>query len=232
MSTFQKTLSVKEMNPSDQPRERLQQLGPDALTDAELMAILLRTGNKHHNVISMSQKLLSEIGGLGKLNRKSWLELQNISGMGPVKAITIAAAMELGRRAISHNFHSEIRFHQPRSIANYFMPMLKDQRHEQFVVVFLNHANALISHKKISSGGPTATVVDIPEILKQALLHDAQGIVVIHNHPSGSVSPSGHDRTLTQRIKDGCDFVGITLKDHIIIGGGTFFSFRDENLIL
>lgn len=223
--------TVKEMLPDDQPRERMLKHGPETLSDAELLAILFRTGNRYQNVIDLSRTLLSEMGGLGKLNRKSWQELAKIPGVGKVKSLTLIAALELGRRSLSADFTDAIFFRSPDEIAAYFIPRLKDLRQETFQVVCLTPAKSMITSSRISLGGATSTVVDPSEVIKTAILNDAHSIILIHNHPSGNPKPSQADIKLTRRIKDGAQLLGIGVDDHLIIAGNTYTSMHAEQLM-
>ena len=220
--------TVKDLQHDEQPREKLQRYGAGSLSNAELLAILIRTGSEQSNVIDTSRMLLYQFGSLDKLARKDWQELRSIKGIGQVKAITLTAAFELSRRLQAGSDEPRIRMRSPEEVAAYFCPRLRDERREHFIVVFLNSAKYMSGHKTISSGGQTSTIVDPAEIMRQAIMNEANSIVVIHNHPSGNTVPSESDVNLTLRIRDAGKLMGIFLEDHLITGGYDYTSFKLE----
>jgi DNA repair protein RadC len=223
--------TVKEMQPDEQPREKLLKYGKDALSDAELLAILLRTGTKGMNVLDASKALLNHFDGLRNLARQDWRSLKVIPGIAKVKAITLEAVFELSRRMQAASLGEQVKITCPEDAAAFFSPRLRDLSHEEFYVAFLNNAKVLTGSQKISSGGNKATVVDVSEVFRQAILNRANSIIVAHNHPSGYARESASDVHLTNRIIEGGKQIGIPLDDHIIIAGDRFVSFRNKNLI-
>jgi DNA repair protein RadC len=223
--------SVREMQPGEQPREKLMAYGADSLSDAELLAILLRTGTKGLNVIDASRALLDHFNGLRNLSKQNWQALKVIPGIAKVKAITLEAVFELARRIQVASLGEEIVIDSPDAAASFFRPKLRDLTKEEFYVAFLNNSKVLTGFKKVSSGGSTATVVDPAEIMRQAILNQANSIILAHNHPSGYLKESKADINLTQRIKNSGDLLNIPVNDHIIIAGDGYISFKAKNLL-
>lgn len=223
--------SVREMQPDEQPREKLLAYGADSLSDAELLAILLRTGTKGLNVVDASRALLDHFNGLRNLSKQNWQALKVIPGIAKVKAITLEAVFELARRIQIASLGDEIIMNSPELAAAFFMPKLRDLPNEVFYVAFLNNSKVLTGFKKISSGGSTATVVDPAEIMRQAILNQANSIILAHNHPSGYLKESKADINLTYRIKKSGDLLNIPVNDHIIIAGDGYISFKAKNLL-
>lgn len=223
--------SVREMQPDEQPREKLLKYGADSLSDAELIAILLRTGTKGLNVIETSRALLTRFGGLRKLSKQNWQSLKVIPGIAQVKAITLEAVFELSRRLQVASLGDEISMHSPELAAAYFMPRLRDLPHEEFYVAFLNNSKVLTGFKRISSGSSKATIVDVAEVLRQAIINRASSIILAHNHPSGYRKESAADIRLTKRIVESGLLLSIPVDDHIIIAGDHYISFREKNLL-
>jgi len=223
--------SVKEMSPDEQPREKLIRYGAESLSNAELLAILLRTGSQKMNVIQTAHALLDHFNGLRKLARQDSLSLKVIPGIASVKAITLSAVFELSRRIQISSLGDEVKITCPKDAAAYFSPILRDLNNEQFFVGFLNNAKVLTGFKKISSGGSTGTIVEPADVMRQAILNHANTILLVHNHPSGILKESQADIRLTQRIVKVSRDLGIPVDDHIIIAGDQFISFRNKNLI-
>ncbi|MEX0661482.1 MAG: DNA repair protein RadC [Balneolaceae bacterium] len=223
--------SVKEMSPDEQPREKLVRYGAESLSNAELLAILLRTGSQKMNVIQTAHALLDQFNGLRKLARQDSQSLKVIPGIANVKAITLSAVFELSRRIQISSLGDEIIITSPADAAAYFSPILRDLNHEQFLVGFLNNAKVLTGFKKISSGGSTGTIVEPADVMRQAILNHANTILLVHNHPSGVLKESQADIRLTQRIVNVSRDLGIPVDDHIIIAGDQFISFRSKNLL-
>ncbi|MCC5942676.1 MAG: DNA repair protein RadC [Balneolaceae bacterium] len=222
--------SVREMQPDEQPREKLMKYGADSLSDAELLAILLRTGTKGLNVIDTSRALLDRFGGLRNLSKKNWQSLKVIPGIAKVKAITLEAVFELSRRLQVASLGEQVQMHSPELVAAFFRPRLRDLPHEEFYVAFLNNARVLIGYKRISSGGSKATIVDVAEVMRQAILNQANSIILAHNHPSGYAKESAADIRLTKRIAESGDLLSIPVDDHIIIAGDEFISLKEKKL--
>jgi DNA repair protein RadC len=221
--------SIKNWAIDDRPREKLSTKGPEALSDAELLAILINNGNKQKSAVELARDVMAlgnnHLGELGKLSVNA---LKKIKGIGPAKAITIAAALELGRRRHSLAHIDKKTMRGSSDIGEYLKTALKDYNYEVFAVVFLNYANKIKHFEVVSKGGFTATVADPRLILKKALEHEATSIILCHNHPSGNLKPSSADRSITQKIKQAAKFIDIEILDHIIISDAGFYSFADN----
>lgn len=225
------SLKVCEMQADEKPREKLMRHGAASLSDSELLAILVRTGTRRHNVIDLSRLIMDRSGGLRGLIRRSWLELSQEPGIAAAKAVTLEAAFELARRIQQTPLGERPKIRCPQDAAAFFAPLLRDLKKEVFMVGFLNHSKHLTGSRRISEGGMTATVVDPAEVMRQAILHHASSIVVAHNHPSGSTDESHADRLLTRRIAEAGMLLGIPLNDHIIIAGDAYASFREKGFL-
>lgn len=222
--------TVKDMPPDEQPREKLMKYGASTLSDAELLAILLRTGTKKLNVINTAKALLHQFDGLHNLVRKNWKALKVIPGIAGVKAITLEAAFELARRIQVAALGEEIQFTSPENVNAYFGPKLRHLNKEQFLVAFLNNRRVMTGYQTISTGGQTATIVDPAEVMRQAVLAEATSVILIHNHPSGNNRASTADVQLTKRLAEAGDILGIPVDDHVIIAGYNFVSMKNEHL--
>lgn len=225
-------MNIKSWSPEDRPREKLLLKGTSALSDAELIAILLRSGTAKLSAVDVAKKVLAHVeNNLDSLARLSVKELMKAKGIGEVKAITIVAAMELGRRRKEQAPDEKPKIENSRSAFELIKGDLMDLPHEEFWVLLLNRANRLIKKKRVSEGGVTGTVADPKIIFKLALDELACSIIVAHNHPSGNLKPSDSDLSLTKKIKEGGKLLEVSLHDHLIIGHGQYFSFTDEGLI-
>jgi len=226
-------LSVKDWSPEDQPREKLMSKGIGALSNAELLAIILRSGTKNETVVELSQRILQSFGNdLNRLGKASANDLMsNFKGVGEAKAIGIIAALELGKRRKADDMNDRKKIICSMDIYNYFYPFLSDLQHEEFWALFLNHSNRIIDRYRISQGGVTETIVDGKIIYKEAITRLASFVILCHNHPSGNCLPSSHDNTITLRIKKGLEQLEMHLLDHVILTGGSYYSFADEGRI-
>ena len=225
-------MKLKELCKDEMPREKMLEKGADALSNAELLAILLRTGRDGKNVIDMARELLlSGNGTLAGLAEMSIEKLCTISGIGPGKAITVAAAFELGRRAsLQSALDSAGALTSPHKVFDIMQPITKDLDHEECWVLFLNKTNRLICKERISSGGLDSTVIDLRVIVRKALDKKALAIILVHNHPSGTSLPSRADITQTQALQKALKTCDIALLDHVIIARDSYYSFADEEL--
>ncbi len=226
-------LSIKSWAEEDRPREKLLLKGKSTLSDAELIAILLRTGVVGSSALDIAKKILHHVNGdLNELGKLSVAELKKMErGLGDTKSITIVAALELGRRRQSSEVREKPIIRTSRDSFDYIYLEIADLKHEEFFVLYLNRRNQVIGSKNISSGGVTGTVADTKIILKHALELLATGIVAVHNHPSGNLQPSEADKKLTRNIKDAASLMDIALIDHLIIGDKNYLSFADEGLL-
>lgn len=222
--------TVKEMLPDEQPREKMLNYGASSLSDAELIAILLRTGTQKMNVIETSRALLAHFGGLHSLIKSDWKELSVIPGIAKVKAITLEAAFELARRIQVAGLGEEIQLTSPESVSAFFGPKIRHLNNEVFYVAFLNNKKVLTGFHQVSSGGSNATIVEPAEVIRQAVLNKANSIILVHNHPSGVCKASSADINLTKRIAESGKLLGIPVDDHVIIAGYEYVSLRGERL--
>ena len=224
--------SIKQWAKDDRPREKLLMKGAESLSDSELLAILIVNGTRSKSAIDLAKEVLilgkNNLPELGKLTVK---ELMKIKGIGEAKAISIVAALEIGRRRQAMNYREKAVMTSSTDVANYLQSLLKDYRHEVFAVLFLNRANKINHFQIVSEGGITGTVADPRIILKKALEEDAVGIILCHNHPSGSLKPSGADQELTRKIKEAAKFFDIKVLDHLIVSDAGFYSFSDEGIL-
>ncbi|MEM6346003.1 MAG: DNA repair protein RadC [Bacteroidota bacterium] len=214
----------------DRPREKLLQRGLGALTDAELLAIIIGSGSRELSALGLAQHILNQTGGLADLARAQVTELTHIKGIGPAKAISIVATFELGRRK-SLPQNKKFRVSGSSSAAQYLSPILQDQNQEVFYVLFLNRNHEIESEKEIFRGGIASTIVDPKLVFREAIHRLASSIIVAHNHPSGNLKPSQADIQITQKLQKGSQLFDITLLDHLIISQKGYFSFADEGLM-
>jgi DNA repair protein RadC len=233
MENFNKpSTSIKNWAADDRPREKLLSKGAEVLSNSELIAILINNGSKDKSAVDLAKEVLKlgsdNLNELGKLTLK---DFQHIKGIGEAKAITIAAALELGRRRQASATLDKTIVQSSKDIAQYLKAILKDFTYEVFAVLFLNKANKINHFEIISRGGITGTVADPRIILKKALEQDATSIVLSHNHPSGSLKPSKADEELTQKIKEAAKYFDIKVIDHIIVSEDGYYSFADEGLL-
>ncbi len=225
--------SIKDWAEEDQPRKKLLQLGAHSLSNSELLAILIYNGTREYSAIDVAKNLLKTVNNdLQKLGTQTAQELvkRHIKGLGQVKAITIAAALELGvRRNASGRKKDQVT--KSGDIAEYLRATLEYRKQEVFAVVFLNRGNRVTHFEIVSEGGLTGTVADPRVILKKALEQEATSLVLCHNHPSGNLRPSKADELLTQKIKQAASFLDILVMDHIIVSNEGYFSFADEGML-
>jgi len=223
---------IKSWSESDRPREKLLEKGRAVLTDSELLAILIRSGSREETAVELSKRILKSVDNdLAALSKLSVKDLAKFKGMGEVKAITIVAALEIGRRRAEAQIVEKSKITSSKDVADYFEGRLVDLHHEEFWILILDRANQIIKSENISKGGITGTVVDSRLIFKSAIENLASGIILCHNHPSGNNQPSQADIDLTQKVKQAGKMFDIQVLDHIIIAGGKFYSFADEGLI-
>jgi DNA repair protein RadC len=224
--------SIKEWPEDDRPREKLLSKTTIALSDSELLAILINNGIKNKSALDLAKDILSRVNNnLNQLGKLTVNELMKTKGIGKAKAVTISAALELGRRRNSMLPLEKPIIKDSHELAKYLQVMLQDHRREVFAVVFLNRANKINHFEIISQGGITGTVADPRIILKKALEEDAVNIILCHNHPSGNLQPSKADEDLTLKIKEAAKYFDIKVLDHIIVSDEGYFSFADEGII-
>ena len=219
----------------ERPREKLIKYGSEYLTNSELLAIILRTGinNKKgsRSALDISKSLLSGYKNLNELLDASVAELTGVSGIGIAKACQIIAALELGKRAVSEKNGNNKSFRCSEEVANYYIPLLKDLKKEQFRVLLLDVKNKLIKEVLISQGSLTSSIVHPREVIKPVIKDSAASVIFIHNHPSGDPEPSNDDIEITDRLCKSFNILGINVLDHIIVAGSGYFSFKQKQLI-
>jgi DNA repair protein RadC len=213
---------------TERPRERLLAKGSDALSDAHLLAILLRTGRRDSSAVQVAIELLDRVGGVGGLVRCGVEELCATHGVGPAKAAQLKAAVELGRRSMAVPLSTGMRISSSGEVFKHFHPALRDLKHEIFKVVLLDAKNTVVKETTVSEGSLTLSVVHPREVFALAVRESAAGILCVHNHPSGDPMPSLEDRQLTDRLVAAGRLLGIRVLDHLIIGEGRYVSFADE----
>lgn len=224
--------SIKTWAKDDRPREKLRQKGAAVLSNSELLAILILNGTRQKSALDLAQEvLLSGKNNLNELGKLSVKDLMRIKGIGEAKAISIVAAMELGRRRQAAASIEKPVVTSSADVATYLQTSLRDYKHEVFAVLFLNRANKINHFRIVSEGGITGTVADPRIILKKALEEDAVSLILCHNHPSGSLKPSKADEELTYKIREAAKYFDIKVLDHLIVSDDGYYSFADEGLL-
>jgi DNA repair protein RadC len=228
----ERNYSIKQWAKDDRPREKLLAKGASVLSDSELLAILIHNGTRQKSAVELAQDVL-RLGkdNLNELGKLSLNELMKIKGIGEAKAISIVAALELGRRRQATASLEKQVVSSSTDVAVYLQSKLRDYKHEVFAVIFLNRANKINNFRIISEGGITGTVADPRIILKKALEEDAVSLILCHNHPSGSLKPSRADEELTYKIKEAAKFFDIKVLDHLIVSDDGYYSFADEGIL-
>ena len=221
-------LTINRWAEEDRPREKMMSKGAQALTNAELLAILIGSGSGDDSAVSLMQKVLASYGdSLDRVGRLSVEELCHFKGIGPAKAITILAACELGRRrAVEQPERRQVR--SAAQVYDYFYPLMRDLPVEEFHVLLLNQSATIIDSVRIGVGGLTETVVDVRVILREALLKRATALILCHNHPSGNLRPSKHDDRLTRQVQEAAKLLNLSLADHVIFTDNGYYSYADE----
>ncbi|HXK43566.1 MAG TPA: DNA repair protein RadC [Anaerolineae bacterium] len=223
-------ITVKEMPEDERPRERLARVGPQALSSAELLAIILRTGVKGENVVTMASRLLAQYGGLAGLSRADLAQLGQEHGLGPAKASQLLAALELGRRLMAESPEERFQIRAPQDAANLLIPLIGHQEQEHFVVLYLDTRNRVMDREVLYKGSLNTSLVRIAEVFRGAIRRNCAAIIVAHNHPSGDPSPSPEDVALTRRLVEAGKLVEVEVLDHVVIGQGRFVSLRERGL--
>lgn len=225
-------MSIKYLAEDDRPREKFLLKGKAALSDSELLAIILGSGSNEDTAVELSRKILNSVNNSWQqLSMLSVKDLMKFKGIGEAKAISVAAAMEIGRRKASHDIPEKATVKSSSDAFKILLPYLSDLSSEEFWVLFLNQKNHVVHTSQISKGGITGTVVDVRVLFKLALDHRATALIVAHNHPTGNLKPSEADLKITKNIQSAGELMDIALLDHLIVGENRFFSFKDENLL-
>ncbi len=224
-------LSIKDWALEDRPREKLVAKGIQSLSDAELIAILISSGNREESAVELSKRILkSAENNLNTLGKLSLNDLQKFKGIGEAKAISIVAALELGRRRKLSEIIEKKMIKSSKDVFEFFHPILADLPHEEFWVVFLNQSNKIIDKYRASQGGIASTVIDVRLIMKAAIEKLASGIILCHNHPSGNLKPSKSDIDITTKLREAGKIMDIKVLDHVIVTDEKYFSFGDEGI--
>ena len=228
-------LSIKNWPEDERPREKLIKTGSVSLTNSELLAIVLRTGfgspTRKQSALDLAKNLLLQYKNLNEISEMSVTELAEIKGIGLAKAAQIMASFEIGKRMAAEKNGSNISFRCSEEVANYYIPLLKDLKNEQFRLVMLNIKNRIIREVMISQGSLTSSIVHPREVLKIAIKASAASVIFLHNHPSGDPEPSIDDIEITNRLCKSCSIIGINVLDHLIIAENGYFSFKQKNML-
>lgn len=221
---------ITDWSEDDKPREKLMLKGKEVLSDAELIAILIGSGSRNESAVSLSKRILSSAGNLNALGKLSISSLMQFKGVGEAKAISIVAALELGRRQRSEDALIFKKISSSKAVFEIMRPIIGELPHEEFWVLFLNNSNSVISKSQLSKGGITGTVVDVRLVFKLAMENGATGLILCHNHPSGNLNPSDADKQITKKIKLAGESLDVKVLDHLIITESKYYSFVDEGI--
>lgn len=226
------SLSIKNWSQDDQPREKLRDKGKSALSDAELVAIIIGSGSRDESALDLCKRILASVdNNLNQLGKLSLKQLMDFKGIGEAKAISIASAMELGRRRRGEDALERKKITSSLSVFELMQPIIGELPHEEFWIIYLNNANKVLQKQQLSKGGITGTLVDVRLVLKNALEFGAVGLILAHNHPSGTLKPSEADKQITQKLKKAGESLDIKVLDHLIVTEKAYFSFADDNLL-
>lgn len=232
MNYENKSFSIKSWAEDDRPREKLLLKGKSALSDAELIAILIGSGSRSESAVDLSKRILNSIdNNINKLGILSVLDLQKFKGIGEAKAISIITAIELGRRRRLEGALELSKIASSQEVFNIMQPIIGELQHEEFWIIYLNNSNKVLLKEQSSKGGLTGTLVDVRLVFKKAIELFSTGIILCHNHPSGKLQPSNADKLITSKLKSAGDTLDIKVLDHLIITENAYFSFADENLM-
>ncbi|MGJ8666831.1 MAG: RadC family protein [Patiriisocius sp.] len=232
MTLYSTPFSIKQWNEDDRPREKLLNKGKAALSDAELIAILIGSGSRNESAVSLSQRILSKAeNNLNDLGKCTVAQLMEFKGIGEAKAISIVAAMELGRRRRAGEALEKQKVTSSKSVFELMQPVLGDLPHEEFWIVYMDNSNKVLQKVQLSKGGITGTLVDVRLAFKNALQLGAVGLILVHNHPSGTLKPSHADKQLTQKLVKAGESLDIKVLDHVIVTEKSYFSFADEGIL-
>lgn len=224
-------MKVKDWPEKERPRERLIDHGPDALTDAQLLAIILRTGSGEKGVMELSLSLIDAFKTLRSIDGASVSELESIKGLGKAKIAQIKAAFELGKRLMGESCEGKPLFSSSHAVYTYFAPRFRNLKKEVFIAILLDAKNRLLREYKVSEGTLTNSLIHPREAFKAAIKESAASVIFVHNHPSGDPAPSRDDIAITERLKAAGDLIGIGVLDHLIIGDGSYVSLKEKGLL-
>lgn len=223
--------AVREMPEEDRPRERLARVGPEALRDAELLAVLFRTGTQQEGAVALAERVLRHFGNLRTVARASLEELQMVKGIGAVKAIEIKAALELGKRLARHQAPARPKIRSAQDVSDLLMTTFKEYETEHFKSVLMNIKNEVLKVVDVSRGSLSGTLAEPGDVFRQAVREGAAAVIVAHNHPSGDPEPSQTDLHLTRRLSEAGEILGVRLLDHVVFGDGRIVSLKDRGLM-
>lgn len=226
------SFSIKHWADDDKPREKLVQKGRSVLSDAELVAILIGSGNRRESAVELSKRILASVNhNLNELGKLSVNQLKQFKGIGEAKAVSIAAALEVGRRRRGDDAEKIYRISSSKDAFELLYPLMGELEHEEFWIVYLNNSNKVIHKSQLSKGGITGTLVDVRLVLKQALDLGAVGILLAHNHPSGTIKPSTADKQITRKLQKAGEALDIKVLDHLILAQHNYLSFADKGIL-
>lgn len=226
------SFSIKNWADDDRPREKLVQKGSFVLSDAELIAILIGSGSRNESAVELSKRILASVNhNLNELGNLSVNQLMRFKGIGEAKAVTIAAALEMGRRRRMEDTSKITKIKSSHDAFELLYPLIGELQHEEFWIVYLNNSNKVVHKAQLSKGGITGTLVDVRLVLKQALELGAVGIILAHNHPSGTLRPSAADKQITQKLKVASEALDIKILDHLILARHQYLSFADKGIL-
>lgn len=226
-----KSFSIKNWSDDDKPREKLVQKGKSVLSDAELIAILIGSGSRNESAVELSKRILASVhNNLNELGKLSIRQLMQFKGIGEAKAVTIAAALEMGRRRRGAGEAKISKITSSRDAFELLRPFLGELPHEEFWIIYLNNANKILQTNQLSKGGLTGTLVDVRIVMRQALELGAVGLILAHNHPSGTLKPSAEDKNVTKKLKSAAAALDIKVLDHLIVTQKDYFSFADGGM--
>ncbi|MCM8775353.1 MAG: DNA repair protein RadC [Candidatus Omnitrophica bacterium] len=231
MDSHMASHSIKSWPKTERPRERLIKSGPEALTEAELLAILLRNGIRGKDAVAFSREMLSSFGGLRGLLSVGPSELGRVKGLGMAKIAVILATTEIAKRQLKENLADKNVVRDPQSVLDYLVSVMRDRKREVFKILFLNKANRITRDEDLFEGTVDEAAIHTREVVRTALEYHATSLILVHNHPSGRIQPSSEDREITRKIEMACATVSVRVLDHIIIGDNGYYSFREHNLL-
>lgn len=227
-----KVTSIKSWAEDDRPREKMILKGKVALSDAELIAILIGSGSRNESAVALAKRILASINNnLNKLGKLTVLDLTKFKGIGEAKAISIITALELGRRRRLEEALELPKITSSKSVFNFMQPLIGELQHEEFWVIYLNNSNMILFKEQLSKGGLTGTLVDVRLVFKKAVELYATAVILCHNHPSGKLQASNADKSITNKLKQAGETLDIKVLDHLIITENAYFSFADENIL-
>ncbi len=227
----EKRYTIKDMPQNERPREKMKEQGPEKLSNAELLALILRTGCQEETAVHLAERIILHAGGLRFLPDCTLEELQQLKGIGLAKAVQVRAALELGKRLALSTRPVSVTVTSPQDVAHYLMEEMRYYRKEYFRIVLLNTKNQIISVEDVSVGSLNSSIVHPREIFNHPVKKSAASILLVHNHPSGDPSPSQEDLEVTKRLMEAGSILGIQVLDHLIVGDGRYLSFKEEGLL-